>query len=85
MDQIGSNWIKLDQIGSDWVRLDQIGSDRVRLVQIGSDWIKWLEDDLGLSQSTLDTLAACFGENCQRTAVAKTAKALPCGQKWIFL
>ena len=62
--------------GVDWIRLDQIGSDRIRLDQNGSDWIRldrldqigsYLrmtlglhEDDLGISRSTLDTLAACF-------------------------
>ena len=44
---------KTFKIESDWIRLDQIGSDWIRLVQIGS------EDDLGISRSTLDTLAAC--------------------------
>ena len=29
-----------------------------RSLQIGSDWIRL--DDLGISRSTLDTLAACF-------------------------
>ena len=37
----------MDQIGSGWIRMDQIGS----------------EDDLGISRSTLDTLAACFDQN----------------------
>ena len=29
-----------------------------KTLRIGSDWIRWLEDDLGISRSTLDTLAA---------------------------
>ena len=53
MDQIGSDWMRLDPIGSDWILLGQIGSDDLRMT------LGWLEDDLGISQSTLDTLAAC--------------------------
>ena len=40
----------MDQIGSDWIRLDQM------------TW-GWLEDDLGISQSTLDNLAVCDYSN----------------------
>ena len=52
-----SDWIILDQIGSDWIRLDQIGSDNLKMT-----WGR-LETDLGISRSTLDTLAACFRKN----------------------
>ena len=31
-----------------------------KTLKIGSDWIKWLEDDLEIAQSTLDTLVASF-------------------------
>ena len=56
LDQIGPGWTRLDQTGPDWTRLDQI---------VGPDWIRWLEDDLGISRSTLDTLAACYIYNVQ--------------------
>ena len=31
-----------------------------KALKIWSDWIRWLEDDLEISRSTLDTLAACL-------------------------
>ena len=31
-----------------------------KTLKIGSDWIRWLEDDLGISQSTVDTLAGYY-------------------------
>ena len=67
LDPIGSDCMGLDTIGSDWIWLNPIGSDSIRLDHIRSDSIKldqmisgWLEDDLGISRSTLDTLAACL-------------------------
>ena len=84
LDQTESDWIRLDQIRSDWIGLDQIGSGWTRLDQIGLDWIRlnqmtwgWLEDDLGISRSTVDTLAACHYtfDNASKVSVAKQYKS----------